>query len=305
MSNPTLRERDGFNSQRPELRPDVKRMQEALTRHGYNTDTDGYFGSGTLQEVKKFQTQHQLGADGVVGPATWKALLADGSAANDGGASDNSKGSEPLTGDVLITREQLAEILSTSEYIDTYYQALNDALKKFQINTPLRIVHFIAQVAHESGSFRFVVENLNYSASALRSVFGKYFPDDATAEAYARQPEKIANRVYGNRMGNGDEASGDGWRFRGRGLIQLTGRDNYTAFQKSMGQDLTSGENSAKVAQPELAVAAAGWFWDMRNLNQYADADDILTITKRINGGTNGLDDRKKYLAKGKQAFGL
>ena len=289
------------------MKPYVQQLQSALTEKGYAVTADGYFGDGTKELVQRFQNDQGLGADGIVGPSTWSALLNGSSAAAPAApaATVSAAASVAIEGDVLISKEQLGQILSTSEYIDTYLNGLNKALKQYSINTPLRIAHFIAQVAHESGSFKFNKENLNYSASALRAVFGKYFPDDATAEAYARQPEKIANRVYADRMGNGNEASGDGWRFRGRGLIQLTGRDNYTAFQKSIGQDITSGENSAKVAEPDLAVAAASWFWNMRGLNQYADADDVLTVTKRINGGTNGLDDRKKYLARAKTAFGI
>ena len=212
----------------------------------------------------------------------------------------------PSGGGELITQAQLEQIMPQAQpdRIQRYTPALNAELEKYQINTPLREAHFIAQIAHESGNFRWVVENLNYSAAALRSVFGKYFPDDATAEAYARQPEKIANRVYADRMGNGDEASGDGWKYKGRGLIQLTGKDNYTNFGKASGIDAVNNPDLL-AEDANAAVSAAGWFWDMRKLNQYADADDILTITKRINGGTNGLEDRKEFLARAKAALGV
>lgn len=303
MENPTVRLNDGLRSGRTELRPQVKKMQEALNKHGFPVDADGYFGKGTQNKVAQFQQQKGLSADGVVGESTWKALLGEQDK-NDALVSNiPSAAKKELTGNELISRAQLEAILTNSKNLETYFQPLNEALKKYAINTPLRIVHFLAQVAHESGSFLFVEENLNYSAKALRAVFGKYFPDEATAEAYSRKPEKIANRVYADRMGNGNEASGDGWRFRGRGLVQLTGRDNYTSFQKSAGTNLTDGEAPTKVAEPEFAVRAAAWFWDMRSLNKYADVDDLVTITKRVNGGTHGLEDRKKYLERGKATF--
>ena len=205
-----------------------------------------------------------------------------------------------------ISESQLQQMMpqASAENVAKYTPALNHQMSKYEINSPLRISHFIAQLAHESGSFRYSAENLNYRASALRAVFGKYFPDDELAEAYARQPEKIANRVYANRMGNGDEASGDGWKYRGRGLIQLTGKDNYTNCGKGIGLDLV-GNPEQLATDAEAAVAASGWFWNMRGLNAHADNDDILTITKRINGGTNGLDDRKKYNEKAKEVLGV
>lgn len=180
------------------------------------------------------------------------------------------------------------------EYID----ALNKVLPENEIDTPLRVCHFLAQIIHESGHFRFNSENLNYSASALKSVFKKYFPSDELANKYARQPEKIANRVYANRMGNGNEASGDGWKYRGRGLIQLTGYNNYKQCKDDMKIDIV--KNPDLLLVPEYALKSACWFWNKNNLNQYADKDDITTITKRINGGTNGLEDRTNNLKKAK-----
>lgn len=210
------------------------------------------------------------------------------------------------TNKVVITDEQLQSIMPQAypDKIDRYQPALNHQMEKYDINSPLRIAHFIAQIAHESSSFRFSSENLNYSASALRSIFSKYFPTDELAEAYARQPEKIANRVYADRMGNGNEASGDGWRYRGRGLIQLTGTDNYTDCGKGIGLDLINDPDQL-ADDAEAAVASSGWFWNMRGLNKYADDDDILTITKRINGGTFGLEERKEFLAKAKKVLGI
>ncbi|GAB5526647.1 MAG: hypothetical protein Roseis2KO_45190 [Roseivirga sp.] len=207
---------------------------------------------------------------------------------------------------VVITVQQLRDIMSgaTEENIEKYAPALNDEMQKYEVHTPLRVAHFIAQIAHESGSFRYSSENLNYSAKALRAVFGKYFPDDATAEAYARQPEKIANKVYASRMGNGDEASGDGWKFRGRGLIQLTGTENYTNCGKGIGRDLLNDPDQL-ATDAHAAVAASLWFWNSRSLNTHADNDDVETITRRINGGLNGLDDRVKYLGKAKAVLGI
>lgn len=200
----------------------------------------------------------------------------------------------------------LAEIMpkASQSNIDKYLGALNDEMAKFDINTPLRAAHFVAQLAHESGSFHYSSENLNYSASALKAVFGKYFPTEEMAEEYARQPEKIANRVYADRMGNGDEASGEGWKYRGRGLIQLTGKDNYTNCGAATGMDIVNHPDQL-ADDANAAVAAAGWFWDMRKLNSYADQDDVKAITKRINGGYNGLEDREAYLARAKQVLGI
>jgi len=158
---------------------------------------------------------------------------------------------------------------------------------------PRRVAGFLAQIAHESGGFNFVAENLNYSAKGLMTIFKKYFPTEELANQYARKPEKIANKVYANRMKNGPESSGDGWKFRGRGLIQLTGRDNYTRFAAALDLDIDS--TIAYLETPNGAVASAGWFWDNNKLNQFCDKDDFVTLTKRINGGTIGLADRKHH----------
>lgn len=211
-----------------------------------------------------------------------------------------------LKQDLILTADSLKQIMpkASEANILKYLDALNSQLNKFGINTPLRIAHFIAQIAHESGSFKYNSENLNYSAKALRAVFGKYFPTDDLAEAYARRPEKIANRVYANRMNNGDEASGDGWRFRGRGLIQLTGRDNYTQCGKELKLDLINNPDLLS-DQPNMAVDAAAWFWNKHHLNTYADQDDIKRITKIINGGYNGLEDRESYLIRAKKVLNI
>jgi len=156
-----------------------------------------------------------------------------------------------------------------------------------------RLAGFLAQTAHESGGYTAIKENLNYSAKGLRGTFGKYFPNDEIANQYAKKPERIANRVYANRMSNGPEESGDGYRFCGRGLIQLTGRANYTKFAQDLGMSLE--DTVAYLETPNGAVASAGWFWDNNKLNQYCDSGDFVTLTKRINGGTIGLEDRKHH----------
>jgi putative chitinase len=190
-------------------------------------------------------------------------------------------------------KEHLKEMIGNNPYLDNWYTALSEILPEYEINTPQRVASFIAQCAHESGNFKFLKENLNYRAESLTKTFSKYFPDLATAKQYEKKPEKIANRVYGNRMGNGDEASGDGFRYMGRGLIQLTGKNNYTIFAASI--DTPLEEIPEYLQTFEGAVQSACWFWEQNNLNQWADKGDILTLTKRINGGTIGLDDRIKH----------
>jgi putative chitinase len=179
---------------------------------------------------------------------------------------------------------------------DSVIAQLPDTMAKFEINTPLRLAHFLAQAGHESGNFRLTKENLNYSAKGLNGIFKKYFPTLEAAAAYERKPEKIANKVYANRMGNGDEASADGAKYCGRGYIQLTGKTNYQAFFTSMKLDVNS--DPALVAT-QYALASAAWFWSKNGLNKLADGgatDAVVTsITKRVNGGTIGLDDRIKH----------
>ncbi len=201
-----------------------------------------------------------------------------------------------------FTKQQLKEMIPRNPYVDQWYKAISEILPEYEINTPKRVAAFLAQCAHESGGFVFLKENLNYKAASLRKVFPKYFPDDATAAAYANKPEKIANRVYANRMGNGDENSGDGWRYCGRGLIQLTGKDNYTFFAASL--DIPLDEASEYLETFEGAVQSACFFWEQNNLNQWADKGDILTLTKRINGGTIGLEDRIKHYEHALHIFG-
>jgi putative chitinase len=192
-----------------------------------------------------------------------------------------------------LTKEQLKQLLPKNPYINQWHNALSQLLPDYEINTAKRIAAFVAQCAHESGNFVFLTENLNYKAESLLKVFPKYFKDMATAKAYEKKPEKIANKIYADRMGNGNEASGDGWRYRGRGLIQLTGKTNYTWFAASLE---ISPEEAAEYTQTfEGAAQSACWFWETNKINQFADSGDIVTMTKRINGGTIGLDDRIKH----------
>ena len=195
---------------------------------------------------------------------------------------------------MLVSFEQLNEFFEDTdeEIIQQYVEYLNDVMEFYEINNKQRIAMFLAQVGHESGGLRTIKENLNYSADRLKVIFPKYFRGVDTAP-FAKNPEKIANRVYASRMGNGDEASGDGYRYCGRGLIQLTGKSNYQAFAADMGWSLEDA--TAWLAEPEGACWSAGWFWDSRELNQWADKGDILTVTKKINGGTIGLEDRKSH----------
>ena len=201
-----------------------------------------------------------------------------------------------------FTKEQLKEMIPKNSYVNQWFEALENILPEYDITTPQRVAAFLAQCAHESGGFVFLKENLNYKAASLRRVFPKYFPDDAIAAQYAGKGEMIANRVYANRMGNGDEASGDGFRYCGRGLIQLTGKNNYTFFAGSL--DIPVEEASEYLQTFEGAVQSACFFWEQNKLNQWADKGDILTLTKRINGGTIGLEDRIKHYEHALHIFG-
>jgi putative chitinase len=198
--------------------------------------------------------------------------------------------------------DQLKQIIPKNPYAEYWHRALIQLLPEYQIDTPQRMAAFLAQCAHESGGFTAIKENLNYRAVTLRKVFPKYFPTDELAQQYANKPQMIANKVYANRMGNGDEASGDGYRYCGRGLIQLTGRDNYFWFASSL--ELTPEAASEYMETFEGAAQSACWFWETNNLNQWADKSDILTLTKRINGGTIGLEDRKKHYEHALHIFG-
>ena len=194
-----------------------------------------------------------------------------------------------------FTEQQLAQLIPGNPYIPQWYHALSMILPDYNIDTVPRVAAFVAQCAHESANFKFLKENLNYKAESLMRVWPSRFPNIDVARQYAMQPEKIANKVYSDRMGNGPESSGDGWRYAGKGLIQLTGKDNYTRFAESI--ETPVEEIPDYLGTFEGAVQSACWFWEVNNLNQWADAGDILTLTKRINGGVIGLEDRKKHYA--------
>lgn len=185
--------------------------------------------------------------------------------------------------------------------VQYFHEGICQTFEVFEINTVLRQAAFLAQCGHESGGLRLTEENLNYNAGALSRTWPSRFPADVAAR-YAKNPEMIANRAYCDRMGNGPEASGEGWAYRGRGLIQLTGKANYTACSDALGIDLVSEPDL--VAQNPVAVLSAGWFWDTNRLNALADSQDLLTMTKRINGGTIGLEDRIKHYEHMKHALG-
>ena len=201
----------------------------------------------------------------------------------------------------MLTLNQLKQLLPRNKYVEHWHNALHQLLPDYDINTAHRIAAFVAQCSHESGGFTTLKENLNYKPQSLRRLFPKYFTDDAIANQYCARPDKqaaIGSRIYANRMGNSDESSGDGYRYCGRGLIQLTGRSNYQSFADSIevdGRPLKLDEVAAYLETFEGAAQSACWFWETNKLNQWADAGDILTLTKRINGGTIGLDDRKKH----------
>jgi putative chitinase len=196
----------------------------------------------------------------------------------------------------MLTLSQLKQLLPKNPYVEHWHYALEQLFPDYDINTSKRMAAFIAQCSHESGGFMVLKENLNYKPASLRKLFSKYFPTDELAQQYCSKPNKqaaIANRIYGGRMGNGDESSGDGYRFCGRGLIQLTGRSNYQSFADSL--EMNINDVPEYLATFEGAAQSACWFWETNKLNQWADAGDILTLTKRINGGTIGLEDRKKH----------
>ncbi len=258
----------------------VKLMQEKLGISPAVTN----FGPKTEAAVKEFQAKHGLVADGIVGPGTWAKIMGE----------DTPVPAPPVQTIAPVGGLKLDKL--RGHIPDAVIAMIPDTAAKFQINTPLRLAHFLAQCGHESGGFRATQENLNYSAKGLMGIFKKYFPTEAIANQYARNPQKIASKVYANRMGNGTEASGEGYKFRGRGYIQLTGKDNYTAFGKSIGEDMTA--NPDKVAS-QYALLSAAWFFSKNGLHKMADegASDVVVtkITKRVNGGTIGLPDRIKH----------
>ena len=256
----------------------VKLMQEKLGISPAVTN----FGPKTEEAVKAFQTKHGLPADGIVGDKTWAMIVGENT---------------PPTTPAPIAPVGGLKLDKLKGHIpDAVIAMIPDTAAKFQINTPLRLAHFLAQCGHESGGFKATQENLNYSAKGLAGIFKKYFPTEAAAAPYARNPQKIASKVYGGRMGNGPESTGEGYKFRGRGYIQLTGKENYTAFGKSIGEDILSNPD---VVASKYALLSAAWFFSKNGLHKMADGgatDAVVTsITKRVNGGTIGLPDRIKH----------
>ena len=263
---------------------DVKKLQSKL-----GLGADGIFGKGTEESVKSFQLKNGLTPDGLVGEGTWNKL-----------SGDQQLITEPLVPVVVpspVVSVGTLKLDKLKGHIpDAVISQIPETAAKFGIDTPLRLSHFLAQCGHESGGFRLTQENLNYSAKGLAGTFKKYFINESAAGPYAKNPQKIANKVYGGRMGNGPESTGEGYKFRGRGYIQLTGKDNYTAFGKAINEDMTA--NPDKVAT-HYALLSAAWFFSKNGLHKMADGgatDAVVTqITKRVNGGITGLPDRIKH----------
>jgi putative chitinase len=256
---------------------DVKKLQVKL-----GVEAIGTFGPKTEAAVKAWQKANGLKDDGVVGDATWYKMF----------------GSKPevIKEDIVIPSGGPLNLEKLKGHIpDAVIAQIPDTAAKFNITNNLRLAHFLAQCGHESGGFKAVSENLNYSADGLKKIFGKYFPGNLN-ESYARQPEKIAARVYASRMGNGDESTKEGFKFRGRGFIQLTGKNNYTNFTKFIGEDCVSNPDLVATKYP---LASAAFFFDSNKLWSICDkgADDatVTAVTKRVNGGTIGLTDRIKH----------
>jgi putative chitinase len=259
---------------------DVKKLQEKL-----GVEAIGKFGPKTEAAVKAWQKANGLKEDGIVGDATWSKLFGEA-----------KPKAEVIKEDVVIPSGGPLNLEKLKGHIpDAVIAQIPETAKKFNITNNLRLAHFLSQCGHESGNFKAVSENLNYSADGLKKIFGKYFPGNLN-ESYARQPEKIAARVYASRMGNGDEASKEGFKFRGRGYIQLTGKANYTNFTKFIGEDCVANPDLVATKYP---LASAGFFFDSNKLWAICDrgADDatVTAVTKRVNGGTIGLADRIKH----------
>jgi putative chitinase len=259
---------------------DVKKLQEKL-----GVEAIGTFGPKTEAAVKAWQKANGLKDDGIVGDATWAKLFGK-----------SAPTASVVKEDVVIPSGGPLNIEKLKGHIpDAVLVQIPETAAKFNITNNLRLAHFLSQCGHESGGFKAVSENLNYSADGLKKIFGKYFPGNLN-ESYAKQPEKIASRVYGNRMGNGDEASKEGYKFRGRGYIQLTGKANYTKFTQFIGEDCVSNPDLVATKYP---LASAAFFFDSNKLWAICDrgADDatVTSVTKRVNGGTLGLSDRIKH----------
>jgi len=261
---------------------DVTKLQVKL-----GVDPIGKFGPKTEAAVKGWQSAHGLTPDGIVGDATWAKMFAPVA---------EVPAPQPIVAPAPVVAQGFKLDALKGHVPQAVIDAIPDTAARFGITTPLRLAHFLAQCGHESGGFRATQENLNYSAKGLCGIFRKYFPSVTVAMQYERKPEKIANKVYANRMGNGNEASGMGWKYRGRGYIQLTGFENYKSFDATVPEDI--------VANPDLvatkyALASAAFFFKKNGLwaicDKGAGMDTVTAVTKRVNGGTIGLADRQKH----------
>jgi putative chitinase len=258
---------------------DVKKLQQKL-----GLGADGIFGKGTEEAIKSYQTKNGLTPDGIVGEQTWQKIMGQAALITEPAPVI----SQPIQNSGSLKLEKLKGHIP-----DNVIAQIPDTASKFGIDTPLKLAHFLAQCGHESGGFRLTQENLNYSAQGLKNIFPKYFPGNLS-ESYARNPQKIASKVYGGRMGNGPESTGEGYKFRGRGYIQLTGKDNYTAFGKAINEDILSNPDLVSTKYPLLSAA---WFFSKNCLKRCVDASDatVTSVTKCVNGGTIGLPDRLKH----------
>jgi putative chitinase len=264
---------------------DVKKLQAKL-----GLGADGVFGPGTEKAVKKWQIDHDLAADGIVGDGTWSKMFASSVITEDKVITPSA----PVSVSIPNSNFKLDKL--RGHIPDSVIAQIPETAAKFGITTPLRLAHFLAQCGHESAGFKAVQENLNYSAKGLMGIFKKYFPTQTLAEQYQRNPQKIASKVYGGRMGNGVESTGEGYKFRGRGFIQLTGKQNYTNFAKFIGEDTVANPDLVATKYP---LASAAFFFQSNGLWSICDkgADDraVTLVTKRVNGGTIGLPDRIKH----------
>jgi len=260
---------------------DVKKLQSKL-----GLGSDGIFGRGTEEAIKSFQLKNGLTPDGIVGEQTWQKIM--GQAVLITEPAKPSQVTQPVVSVGGLKLENLKGHIP-----DNVITQIPETAAKFGIDTPLKLAHFLAQCGHESGGFKLTQENLNYSAQGLKNIFPKYFPGNLS-ESYARNPQKIASKVYGGRMGNGPESTGEGFKFRGRGYIQLTGKDNYTAFGKAINEDVISNPDLVSTKYPLLSAA---WFFSKNCLKRCVDATDatVTSVTKCVNGGTIGLPDRLKH----------
>ena len=262
---------------------DVKKLQTKL-----GLISDGYYGALTATAVKKWQAANGLTADGIVGAGTWSKMF--GTSTQETTIVKEDKIVAPVISSPSVGGLKIDKL--RGHIPDSVIAQIPDTAAKFNITNNLRLAHFLAQCGHESGGFKAVSENVNYSADGLKKIFPKYFPGNLS-ESYARNPEKIASRVYASRMGNGDESTKEGFKFRGRGFLQTTGKNNYTQFSKFIGEDCVSNPDLVATKYP---LASAAFFFEVNKLWSICDegADDktITKLTKRINGGTIGLGHR-------------